>query len=176
MQRKWVSMWSGSGLRAGRVLLGAALFAVTACKSAGSASGPRASEAAEASTERCQGNLRSAQRRVRYQVGCDGLSTRMQCAYQGARVEFTSDCDQQVELYFSEPETLFTSKTASIVLKSKGDSRTETVGSDGGNHCVCVGDALCGSDACFQFGRESKTGSLDVYTSGPGDDGENKPR
>ncbi len=175
MQPKWVSKWNGSGLRAGRVLLGTALFAVAACKSAGHSSELRASEA-EASTQRCQGNLRSAQRQVSYLVGCDGLSTRMQCAFQGARVEFKSDCDKHVDIYFSEPETLFTSKKAHIGLKNKGDAQTETVGSDGGNHCVCVGEALCDSNACFQFGRESKTGSLDVYTSGPGDDDEHKPR
>jgi hypothetical protein len=166
MQRKWVSKWK---------LLGAVLLVVAACKSAGPSRESRAQEATEDVADRCLGNLRAAQQQVAYVVSCEGLSVKMKCAYQGARVEFVSDCDDPVTVSFSEPKTLFTSQNAQITLEKKGASATEMVGSQGGNHCVCVGSALCTDEDCFQFRMESKTGSLDVYTSGPGDDDEKKP-
>jgi hypothetical protein len=130
---------------------------VMACKSSGT---PEPSKSAGI-TGQCLMVPLQPQPSLTYILTCDGFSPKDQRIIAGAQVTFLSECDGEVSMSFSNPSTLFTSGAQIILLKDKGDQQVETAGSQGGCHKMCFGTATCPSED-----ETSKTGNLDVYTSG----------
>jgi hypothetical protein len=139
-----------------------------ACKSAGATGQPLSSEPGQASLE-CGAELLLPQGALTYSLSCEGFTPTLQKVYPNAQVTFVSECDDKVVISFSNPQTLFTSGAESIVLEHRGDQKVETVSDQGGCHKMCFGSTTCPPDDL-----DSKTGSLDVYTSVP-DPGASKP-
>jgi hypothetical protein len=93
-------------------------------------------------------------------VTCDGFSPEQQRVHSGARVTFVSECDRPVMISFSSSE-LFNG-LMSITLEDKNAQETVTAGTVGACFMLCFDSPQCPPAE----GRESKTGNLDVYTSG----------
>jgi len=101
------------------------------------------------------------------------------CANKGGQVTFKTDCaDGGVTVYFSNPDDLFTDKSSSVTPTAEGVSKTLKTDARG-EHCMCIGDG-CLQTTCSTrhqaplsgSPQDSSTGSLDVATSGGGEDDE----
>lgn len=99
---------------------------------------------------------------ITYTVSCDGFAPEFGRIRPLGQLTFVSACDDKVTVSFSNPKGLFKSGAEAIVLEHRGDEKTETVEGTGGCHSMCFGSKTCPPD-----GMDSKTGSLDVYTSDP---------
>ncbi|WP_224369074.1 hypothetical protein [Hyalangium versicolor] len=155
-----VSKVSGSAGRKGwkRLWLIALVGPMLACKS----TGPVApSESAKGPVE-CPAELLLPQPSITYTLTCDGFSPKAQRLKAGAEVTFKSECDKPVVISFSNPSTLFTSQAQSIVVTKGQEPAPEVVSDKGGCHQLCFGSSTCPPSDDVN----SKTGSLDVYTSG----------
>ncbi|WP_434386322.1 hypothetical protein [Melittangium boletus] len=118
---------------------------------------------AESTRERleCPARLMAPQTTLTYTLSCEGFAPKDQRLQSGAQVTFVSTCAHPVSLHVGGTGSPFTSGATTIVLKDPGATQVETVGPTGGCHSLCFGAAGCEED-----GRDSKTGSLDVHTSG----------
>lgn len=103
---------------------------------------------------------------IAYTVSCDGFAPELGRIRPQGQLTFVSACDDKVIVSFSNPKGLFKSGAEAIVLLHRGDEKTETVEGAGGCHRMCFGSMTCPPDGDV----DSKTGSLDVYTSDPGPD------
>lgn len=131
---------------------------VLACKSTGT---PGPSEPPKKSLE-CPAELLQPQPSLTYTLSCDGFTPKAQRLNAGAKVTFVSTCDSEVTVSFSDPDTLFDTRVASVTLKDKdAEPVVETVSDKGGCHEMCWGHTCPPADDV-----DSKSGSLDVYTSG----------
>ncbi|NBD12292.1 MULTISPECIES: hypothetical protein [Corallococcus] len=140
----------------------AGLLAVGGCKTAGTP----APEEANGGVNVCPTNNSIARENLTIQVGCEGLKTGSvnSCAFQQATVIFQSQCDRgPVKVQWTDPETLFTNDTSGLfILQNEGDTWKGEVGAQPGPHVLCVDTERCPPGGTI----ESKTGSLDVYTTG----------
>jgi hypothetical protein len=126
-----------------------------ACKSTGAIGQPRGSEGTQ-----CIAALMPPQESLTYTLSCDGFSPEQQRVVSGAHVTFVSACDTPVRITFSSPE-MFGGLEA-ITLENRGARETAIAGTVGGCYMLCFDSEKCPPEK----GRESKTGNLDVYTSG----------
>jgi hypothetical protein len=144
------------------LLLAAVACPGMACRSTAPAGQPAS---LEQTIPQCDAALLPPGDTITYTVSCDGFSPALGKVRPQGKLTFVSACDDEVIVSFSNPAGLFKSGAGAIVLKNRGEEKTETVEGAGGCHRVCFGSKTCSPD-----GQDSKTGSLDVYTSDPGPD------
>jgi hypothetical protein len=155
----------GNGMKRGGWWL-VALLAVVGCKTAATPEPEAARVAARAEdSEVCPGNGIAARQDLTLKVGCDGLKAGSvnSCAFMGATVIFKSVCDEgPVVVTWTDPMTLFTNDTSgTFTLEKAGDEWKGEVSTVAGPHVLCVNTRSCPSTD-----TESKTGTLDVFTTG----------
>ena len=143
----------GGAFRKTVLLLAVAAGTAVACKSTDAAEKTTATAA-----EQCVASLMPPQESLTYTVTCDGFSPEQQRVTSGAHVTFKSECENTVEISFSD-RSLF--GVPSVTLGHRA-SATVTAGTVGGCFMLCFDSPQCPPP----HGRESKTGNLDVYTSG----------
>jgi hypothetical protein len=101
------------------------------------------------------------------EVNCGSIVNLLMCLYPEGDVTFRSKCTtQNVTIYFSEPDTLFTDSSSSVTLTpygTPGSSVTKTVDTFAApDHSFCLyEDCVTGPSI------DSRTGEIDVYTSSP---------
>jgi hypothetical protein len=128
-----------------------------ACKSTGTPESPKPARGAE----QCLTQPLQPQATLTYVVTCDGFTPEEQSITAGAAVTFVSECDREVSMSFTNPDTLFESGVPIIRLRERGDQHCEIAQDKGGCHQMCFGDICPPPDD-----RTSKTGNLDVYPGG----------
>jgi hypothetical protein len=141
------------------LLLAAVAYPGMACRSAAPAGQPAS---LGQTSPACEAALLTPGDTISYTVSCEGFSPKLGRIRPQGKLTFVSACDDPVIVGFSNPKGLFKSGAEAIVLENRGDEKTETVEGAGGCHSVCFGSKTCSPD-----GMDSKTGSLDVYTSDP---------